>query len=184
MIGNSCIKVDKFTYISKGIHVREWGEGAPLSIGKFTAIADDVTVFLGGNHHIEWITTYPFGQIHQDYFSNEDITGYPTTKGGVTIGNDVWIGSQAIIMSGITIGDGAVIATHSVVVKDVEPYAIVGGNPAKFIRYRFDEQTRQALLKLRWWDLEIDQIKDLLPDLCASPDIEKLQFWIQKYRSE
>ena len=184
MIGQSCVSIDKFTYVTKEIHVREWAEGAALSIGKFTAIADDVTIFLGGNHHIEWITTYPFGLLHQNYFDGEDITNQTETKGNVTIGNDVWIGSHTIIMSGVTIGDGAIIAAYSVVTKDVEPYSIVGGNPAKFIRYRFDEDIRTALLKLRWWDLEINHIKELVYELCDTPNIIKINYWLQKYRGE
>jgi acetyltransferase-like isoleucine patch superfamily enzyme len=184
MIRNSKCTIDKFTYGYMNLLVKEWEEGAPLTIGKFCSIANNTTIFLGGNHNVNWISTYPFAKIHTEYFAGEDIVGHPATKGPVIIGNDVWISNSVTIMSGVTIGDGAVITACSVVVKDVEPYAIVGGNPAKFIRYRFDEQTRNALLKLRWWDLEIDQIKELVHDLCATPDIEKLKFWIKKYRVE
>jgi acetyltransferase-like isoleucine patch superfamily enzyme len=184
MVGNSACTIDKFTYGYMNLLVRQYNEGAPLYIGKFTSIADQVTIFLGGNHNVNWITTYPFGHINTEYFAGEGIQGHPATKGKVTIGNDVWIGSHAVIMSGITIGDGAVIAAYSVVVKDVKPYSIVGGNPAKHIRYRFNEDVRQALLILKWWDLEIEQIKELTHDLCATPDIEKLNFWIKQYRQE
>ena len=184
IVGASECTINAFTYGYMHLWVREWGESAPLSIGKFTSIADHVTIFLGGNHNVDWITTYPFGHIYTEYLGGEDIVGHPATKGAVTIGNDVWIASHVAIMSGVTIGDGAVVAAYSVVVKDVQPYEIVGGNPAKHIRYRFDEKTRQALLKLRWWDLETEQIKELAHDLCAIPDLEKLNFWIQKYRGE
>lgn len=180
----SLVTIDTYTYGYMNLLVKEWGEGAPLSIGKFTSFADHITIYLGGNHRVDWITTYPFGHVYTDIFESKDITEHLATRGGVSIGNDVWIGSGVTIMSGVTIGDGAVIAACSVIVKNIEPYSIVGGNPAKHIRYRFDEQTRTALQKLRWWDLEIEQIKELTHDLCASPDIEKLKFWIKKYREE
>ena len=182
--GKSLVTIHPYTYGYSLLRIREWGEGAPLTIGKFTAIADNVTIFLGGNHRIDWITTYPFCHIHTDIFNGTDIKGHPATHGAVTIGNDVWIGSGVTIMSGVTIGDGAVLATGSVVVKDVEAYSITGGNPAKHIGYRFNEQIRETLQKLRWWDLQINEIKELAHDLCASPNLEKLQYWLAKYRKE
>lgn len=84
---------------------------------------------MGGNHRTDWLTTYPFGHIHKDIFTNFSGVGHPATKGSVVIGNDVWIGTNVTIMSGVSIGDGAVIANNSHVVKDVLPYSIVGGNP-------------------------------------------------------
>jgi len=121
-------------------------EGTPnlatLRIGSFCSIANNVTIFLDGEHRTDWVTTYPFNLILDDFKS---IKGHPKTKGSVIIGNDVWIGMNAMILSGVTIGDGAVIWANSVVSKDVAPYTIVAGNPARVIRQRFDQETnRQA----------------------------------------
>lgn len=142
-----------------------------LSVGKFCSIASNLTVFLGGNHNINWITTYPFGHINQDIFNNFDGVGHPSTKGNVIIGNDVWIGSNVTIMSGVTVGDGSVIAANSHVIKDVKPYSIVGGNPAKFIKNRFQPEQVQKLLQIKWWDWDDHEINKYLPLLC-SDDIE------------
>lgn len=183
-VGKSLVEIGGFTYWFSDLKILEYGEGAPLSIGKFSSISHKVTIFLGNYHRSDWISTFPFGQIHQDFFEGQDIVGHPTTKGGVTIGNDVWIGRGVTIMSGVTIGDGAIVGACAVVAKNVEPYSVVVGNPARHIRYRFDQDVREGLLKLRWWDLEIYQIKELAHGLCACPDIEKINFWIEKYRRE
>lgn len=121
---------------------------ADLKIGKFCSISDNVTIFLGGEHEVNTISSYPFTL--KNHYS----------KGDVIIGNDVWIGEYTTILSGVTIGDGAVIGANSLVTKDVEPYAIVGGSPAKFIKYRFDKEIIVKLLKLKWWDLEINEIME------------------------
>lgn len=149
-----CTFYGEYTYGSVPI-VKSWGEGAQYSVGKFCSLADNITIFLGGNHHVDFLTTYPFQRIFKEV---ADIA-YSVSKGDVTIGNDVWIGSHATIMSGVIIGDGAVIGAYSVVTKDVPPYAIVGGNPAKLIRYRFDTETVVLLLKLQWWNWPIEKIR-------------------------
>lgn len=122
---------------------------ATLKIGKYVSIANDVIIMLGGEHRPEWVSTYPFNILYPEF---NYVKGLPTTKGNVTIGNDVWIGRQALIMSGLSIGDGAVIAANAVVVKNVQPYSIVGGNPAKHIRYRFTEDEIAELLRIQWWN--------------------------------
>ncbi len=132
-VGASKVSIGRFTYGDEGLLIRQWGEGARLQIGRFCSIANDVTILLGGNHRVDWITTYPFGHIHRRKLGGRGILGHPTTNGDIVIGDDVWIGSRATIMSGVTIGSGAVIATQSVVTKDIGPYVIVGGNPAKEI---------------------------------------------------
>ncbi len=144
-----------------------WGEDARLSIGRFTSIADGVTILLGGNHRPDWITTYPFSAF-EDWPSAAAIPGHPATKGDVRIGNDVWIGNGALILSGVTIGDGAVIAARAVVARDVPPYAIVGGNPARLIRYRFDPHTIAALLRSAWWTWPPERIEAAMPLLMNS----------------
>jgi acetyltransferase-like isoleucine patch superfamily enzyme len=117
VIGKSSVSVGRFTYGHENIAVKQWGEGCPLDIGAFCSIADNVQVFLGGNHRTDWITTFPFGHIFQTDLGGENIQGHPATNGGVSICNDVWIGWGATIMSGISIGNGAVIAANSTVVK-------------------------------------------------------------------
>ena len=159
-------RVGRWTYGNPTID--DWDEGATLSIGAFCAIAGGVTISLGGEHRIDWTTTYPFSAL---WPAARHIAGHPRTKGDVTIGNDVWIGAGAVILSGVTIGDGAVVGTRAVVTRDIAPYAIHAGNPARFVRSRFDADTVQALLGLRWWDRSDAELEPLLP-LMLSPDIQ------------
>ena len=130
-----------------------------VTIGKFCSFADSVTIFAGGEHNTDWITTYPLSEI----IENRKCDGHPKTRGPVVIGNDVWVGSQAVIMSGVTIGDGACVGTRSVVTKDVAPYTIVAGNPARFIRKRFEDHIINELLNIKWWDWPLDKIKEAIP---------------------
>src|SRR6476620_7930238 len=132
---------------------------ANLIIGKFCSISSDVVIFLGGNHRTEWITTYPFNALNDDFPEAKHIKGHPATKGDVVIGNDVWIGRDVTIMSGITIGNGAVIAAGSVVTKNVGAYEIWGGNPAKLIKKRFTDQQITKLQEMQWWNWDIAKIK-------------------------
>jgi acetyltransferase-like isoleucine patch superfamily enzyme len=156
----------KYTY---GIPNILWNNpNAQLIVGNFCSIANDVTIYLGGNHRTDWITTYPFGHIHQNIFNQFNGNGHPATKGNVIIGNDVWIGSHVKIMSGVSIGDGAVIANNSHVVKNVEPYSIVGGNPAKFIKYRFTPEQIELLLDIKWWNWNDEKINKYTPLLCSN----------------
>lgn len=132
--------------------------GDKLIIGKFCMIASDVTFIMNGaNHLTDAISTYPFAIFGGDWSNAMEGKTYPV-KGNTKIGNDVWIGYGATIMPGVTIGDGAIIATKSVITKDVEPYAIVGGNPAKQIKKRFTEHKIKSLLELKWWDWPVEKI--------------------------
>jgi len=144
---------------------------AKLHVGAFCSIGGGVRIYLGMNHCTNFVTTYPFGNIHQDIFGSDNTLGHPATKGDVVIGNDVWIADGVTIMSGVTIGDGAVIACNSHVVKDVEPYSIVGGNPAKHIKYRFSKETIDSLMELKWWNLDIHVIQKIVK-LLMSADVE------------
>jgi acetyltransferase-like isoleucine patch superfamily enzyme len=160
------LEIGDYTYGMPTILFRE--EGARLKIGKFCSIAGEVTVFLGGNHRTDWVTTYPFSEFPDEWPEAKHITGHPASKGDVVIGNDVWIGIGATIMSGVTIGDGAAIAARAVVTRDVEPYCIVGGNPARLIRKRFDDETIRALLEIRWWDWPVDRMRENLTILMSN----------------
>ena len=132
--------------------------GDKLVIGKFCMIASDVTFIMNGANHLnDAISTFPFAIFGEDWSNAMEGKEYPT-KGDTIIGNDVWIGYGATIMPGITIGDGAIIATKSVVTKHVAPYSIVGGNPAKEIRKRFSEEAIKKLLEIQWWNWPIEKI--------------------------
>lgn len=134
---------------------------AQLKIGSFCSIAGGVKILLGGNHNIKAITTFPF------YERLANITKHKETKGDVVIGSDVWLATDCLILSGVTIGHGAVVAARAVVTKDIPPYAIVGGNPAKIIRYRFADEVIQELLANPWWELPQDEIIKIAPLLCS-----------------
>lgn len=157
----------KYSYGMPKIHKWEQKDRTTnLIIGNFCSIASDVHVYLGGNHRTDWVTTYPFGHIHNNVFNTFDGYGHPASKGDVIIGNDVWIGDIVVIMSGVTIGDGAVIANNSHIVKNVEPYSIVGGNPAKIIKYRFTDEQIKNLLEIKWWFWDDDKINKFIPLMC------------------
>jgi acetyltransferase-like isoleucine patch superfamily enzyme len=166
-------QIDEFGYeigeYSYGLpNVLSWGEGKKLFVGKFVSFAGGITIFLGGNHRPDWVTTYPFSAINDTWPEAAGIEGHPQSKGDVIIKNDVWIGEGSVIMSGVTIGDGAVIAAHSVVTKNVPSYAIVGGNPARIIRYRFDVEIIKRLLKVSWWDWPESRIRSSISDLVSN----------------
>ena len=150
---NDLFEVGAFTY-GRPIVLR-WDKKTRLKIGKFCSIAANVQIYLGGEHHTDCITTYPF-----DVLLGEAET---PSKGDVTIGNDVWIGNNVQILSGVTIGDGAVIGAGAVVARDVPGYAIVAGNPAKIIRYRYIGH--DALSVLRWWDWPLEKLAAAEPIL-------------------
>jgi acetyltransferase-like isoleucine patch superfamily enzyme len=168
-------RVGRWTYGRPLVH--PGAANSTLTIGSFCSIASGVEIVLGGEHRTDWVTTYPFNTLFPEA---KDYPGHPHSKGSVTIGNDVWIGQDAIIFSGVNIGNGAVIAARSVVRKSVAPYAIVGGNPASHLVYRFDEATISALQEIAWWDWPLQKIKEAWP-LLLSSDIKA---FIAKYGSE
>jgi chloramphenicol O-acetyltransferase type B len=158
-------EIGEHSYSAGGLKVFSWNEGAVLRIGDYCSIAHDVEILLGGEHRHDWVTTFPFNVL---WPSARHLTGHPRSKGDVVIGNDVWIGAGAIIMSGVAIGDGAVVAARAVVTKDVAPYAMVAGNPARAIRKRFDDDTIRRLLRIRWWDWDEERIRRLTPLMLSS----------------
>jgi acetyltransferase-like isoleucine patch superfamily enzyme len=141
------------------------GDSSWVRVGAFVSIAIDVVMMDGGNHRTDWISTYPFRLLFGMPGALED--GHPFSKGDILVGNDVWIGRGARILSGITIGDGAVIGGYSVVTKDVRPYAIVAGNPAREIRRRFDDAQIEALQQIAWWQWPLEKVLASVPDLCS-----------------
>lgn len=140
---------------------------ATLQIGKFCSIAQGVTIFLGGNHRIDWVTTYPFNDLLEYFPEAENIKGHPASKGSVIIGNDVWIGKGVTILSGVTVSDGAVLAANSVVTKDVGPYEVWAGNPSRLIKKRFSDEAIEVLLEKKWWAWDIELIRQKIPYLCT-----------------
>ncbi len=167
-----CMKKGLLT-IGEGTYGRPsiyfWDDQTKIKIGKYCSIATEVRVILGGEHRLDWVSTYPFMEFQDKWPTSKGIQGHPSSKGNIEIGNDVWIGHGATILSGVSIGDGAVIAAGSVVTKSVEPYSIVGGNPAKLIRVRFDNETVNELLNIKWWDFGQENIGRILPLLLESP---------------
>jgi len=148
--------------------------GDKLIIGKFCMIASDVKFIMNGaNHLTKSLTAYPFAIFGNGWETAMDGKQYPQ-KGNIVIGNDVWIGYNATIMAGVTIGDGAIIAANSTVVKDVEPYSIVGGNPATEIKKRFTTDVIEKLLELKWWEWDIEKITKNISHLTNS-DVNKLE---------
>lgn len=142
--------------------------GDKLIIGKFCMIASGVKFIMNGaNHLTDSISTYPFAIFGSGWEKAMEGKSYPV-KGDTVIGNDVWIGHNATLMAGVKIGDGAIIATNSTVVKDVEPYSIVGGNPAKEIKKRFSEEKIEKLLALKWWDWSIEKITENISNLTGT----------------
>jgi acetyltransferase-like isoleucine patch superfamily enzyme len=153
--------IGEFSYGRPKVRFPE--SGSKLVIGRYCSIADRVEILLGGNHRTDWATTYPFSALPELWPSAPRTDVYHSSRGDIVIGHDVWLGSQAMVLSGVTIGHGAVIAARAVVTKDVPPFAIAGGNPAKVIRYRFDEATVAALLDCAWWDLPQTSVAPLIP---------------------
>lgn len=177
-------KVGKHTYGGENFVTILTGEGAIVEVGAFCSIAFNVRLVLGGNHRTDWFTTFPFGHVSKGVFPAYGGEGHPTTKGDIIIGNDVWLSENVTIMSGVKIGDGAVIAHNSHVVKDVPPYSIVGGNPAKFIKYRFSQPVIDKLLELKWWEWADEDINRISPILCSSDEKALLQIQRPNYENQ
>lgn len=160
------VSIGEYSYGTPNIHFGKL-ENTKLVIGKFCSIGKGVHVYLGGNHRTDWITTYPFPAKFAWAKGKEN---YRVSKGNVIIGNDVWIGAGVTILSGVKIGDGAVIGANAVVAKDIPAYAIVVGNPANVVKYRFDESEIAFLEEVKWWDWELDKIQQNI-DYLLSRDL-------------
>jgi len=165
-------RIGKGSYAADDLRINSWNEAASLSIGAYCSIAEGVRFLLGGEHRTDWVTTYPFNANTAKWPSAKAITGHPRTKGNIMIGNDVWIATDAIILSGVSIGDGAVVGARAIVTKDVSPYTIVAGNPARIVKKRFDEDTIRRLESVKWWEWEEERIEKALP-LLMSPNVDE-----------
>jgi acetyltransferase-like isoleucine patch superfamily enzyme len=154
--------------------VLSWQEGTTLQIGKYCSISENVTILLGGEHRIDWVTTYPFTALFPEY---KDYKGHPRSKGNVIIGNDVWIARDVLILSGVNIGNGAVIGAGSIVTKDIADYSVASGNPARHIKWRFEQDKIAKLRTIAWWDWPHAKVLEALPFL-LSTNIEK---FIEKF---
>lgn len=192
-VTNPNIEVGRFSYYSGYYHGHSFDDCArylladrsdvdKLIIGSFCSIGSGASFIMAGNqgHRSDWVSSYPFFYMQQEpAFAAASDAFIPA--GNTVIGNDVWIGSEAMIMPGIAVGDGAVIGSRAVITKDVEPYAIVAGNPAKVIRMRFSVEQVQMLLEMRWWDWLMPEIEAAMPLLCSG-DIQKLYLYWNSLR--
>ncbi|MFL0414207.1 type B chloramphenicol O-acetyltransferase [uncultured Sphingomonas sp.] len=184
LVTNPNIKVGRYSYYSGYYHGHGFDECARyllpdegvdrLIIGSFCSIGSGAAFIMAGNqgHRSDWISTFPFFWMPDVPCFAGAANGFQPA-GDTIIGNDVWIGSEAVIMPGVRIGDGAIIGTRSLVTRHVEPYAIVGGNPAKVLRKRFDDADIARLLELRWWDWSDAELREAMPIL-TSGDISAL----------
>lgn len=195
VIKASNITVGDYTYYDDNNHPEDFEKnnvlfnypefGDKLIIGNFCAIASGTTFIMGpANHRISSITTYPFNVFGGAWTENtpKHFSQLPF-KGDIVIGNDVWIGRESVIMPGVKIGDGSIIAAYSVVTKDIPPYCVAGGNPARVVKKRFDDKLTALLLKLKWWNFEPEKLVNFLPVLC-DPDLEKVKKTIKESLSE
>lgn len=187
VVSNPNIKVGDYTIYNDFVHdPRDFEKnnvlyhypinGDRLIIGKFCSIACGVKfLFTSGNHTLRSLSTYTFPVFFEQWgLDARNICSAWDNKGDIVIGNDVWIGYEAVIMSGVTVGDGAIIGTRAVVTKDVPPYTIVGGIPAKPIRRRFDDAVIERLESLRWWDWDCEKIRRSIPAI-QSGDLAALE---------
>ncbi|MDG6936809.1 MAG: CatB-related O-acetyltransferase [Nitrososphaerota archaeon] len=159
------INVNAGKYSYGIIHVYSFQKLGKIKIGNYTSISE-IKIIIGGNHHMD-ITTYPMKAV----FFNKKICEDNIQAKDIIIGNDVWIGYGATILDDVKIGNGAIIGARAVVTKDIPDYAVVVGNPAKIVKYRFDQEKINKLLNLNWWELDIEDIKNIIP-LFYSKDLD------------
>ena len=160
--------------------VHDLDEGTTLRIGAYCSIAGNVQIFLGAQHCISWVSSYPFPEFLPEASHIKNPCG---SRGDVVIGSDVWLCSNCTILSGVTIGHGAVIASGAVISRDVEPYAIMAGNPARKVRWRFDEPTRLALLESSWWEWPEEEIRQIVDKLCSDNIAEFIDYAASRSRN-
>ena len=161
--------------------VMRWGTDHKFIVGKYSSIGPDVCILLGGNHRHDWITTSQLPaetfQAYEKFPNAKNIENFIYSKGNIVVGNDVWIGAKSIILSGSTVGDGAVVAAGSVVSGEVRPYSIVAGNPAREIKMRFNESTIKRLLIIKWWNFSDEKVNEFSKLLCS----DSIEMFLKKF---
>jgi len=188
-VKNPNIQVGRYSYYSGYYHGHPFDECArylmpdredvdKLIIGSFCSIGSGASFIMAGNqgHRYDWASSFPFFYMQEEPAFSRSLDAF-RKAGDTVIGNDVWIGSEAMVMPGITIGHGAVVGSRSLVTKDVAPYAIIGGNPAQQIKKRFSEEEISWLLEMAWWDWPLDKIKTAMPMLCSSDIAGLYRYW-------
>lgn len=171
LIKDKILTVGDHSYYASDLKIDTYkGSEAKVLIGKYCSVGPNVRIITGGIHQTEWVSTFPF-RIKFDLLGKYE-DGLPSTKGDVIIGIDVWIGTSVTILSGISIGHGAVISAGAVVTKNVLPYSIMGGIPAKIIKLRFSKEQISNLLRISWWDWPKDMIL-ANANLLSSSNIDK-----------
>jgi virginiamycin A acetyltransferase len=165
LVRNGWLEVGRHTYGIPEIDVYE-GSEQKVTIGSYCSISKGVRIITGGIHPKDWVSLYPFRTTFNLTDAYQD--GMPTSNGPVIIGHDVWIGTNAIIMSGVNIGHGAIIAAGAIVTKDVKPYSLVGGIPARHIKYRIDEEHIDHMLAISWWNWDDKKILEAVPLLSSN----------------
>lgn len=163
--------------------VKDYGWGGRLEIGAYCSIAEGVKIMLGGGHHTDWVTTAPLPAL-EPRLSHIPILDYGTTRANVLIGNDVWVCLDATILTGVTVGHGAVIAAGAMVTRDVPAYAVVAGVPAKVVGWRFPEAIRTQLLATAWWDWPYDEVVRMGETLCSTDTAALLAYAAERHGRE
>lgn len=190
-VTNPNIVAGKYSYYSGYYHGHSFDDCArylfpdrddvdKLIIGSYCSIGSGASFIMAGNqgHRYDWISSFPFYYMSEIESFNQSQDGYKSL-GNTIVGNDVWIGSEVMIMPGVKIGDGAVIGSRALVTKDVEPYSIVGGNPAKLIKKRFEDKHIEMLLEIKWWNWDESVLAEAIPLLCSN-DIDLLYDFYKK----
>ena len=164
---------DRGTYFDRHVNIISWSDKYFVKLGKYNSIGRECNFFLHANHRPDWVTTSSqlWGPVTHEIAQMHMEMGHPSCKGDIIVENDVWIGAKATIMSGVKIGNGSIVGSGSVVTKDVPPYAIVVGNPAVVVKYRFTEEQIQKLLDISWWSWDEEKIRDNAMNMWSS-DIE------------
>ena len=164
---------DRGTYFDRHVNIISWSDKYFVKLGKYNSIGRECNFFLHANHRPDWVTTSSqlWGPVTHEIAQMHMEMGHPSCKGDIIVENDVWIGAKATIMSGVKIGNGSVVGSGSVVTIDVPPYAIVVGNPAVVVKYRFTEEQIQKLLDISWWSWDEEKIRDNAMNMWSS-DIE------------
>ena len=167
MENSHLLHMGRLSYYDRHMNIITWSDDYKIKVGNYCSIGRECNMFLHANHRPDWVTTSTTlrGWVTPETDAMLKTMGHPHCKGDIVIGNDVWIGAKATIFGGVKIGDGAVIGAGSVVTKDVEPYSIVAGNPAKFIKNRFTKEQIEKLMHIKWWNWDHSKVEKLSMEL-------------------